>query len=171
MEEENCHDAKRSLDKAVRVTRDWLLEAGVSSSRVDKLLGILEQEQVDTLYQLRVFSQLPTFEARFAVTTAAILRDALGLNDSHFSSFERKRADTLKDARTARVAIRERRMREVVRVQENEINQLSTENGLLGAEVSHLRAQLSLARAELRTLTLTSSELRPWRARMVAILR
>ena len=59
--------------------RQWLIkDAGLSEKRVLGHLKILDEEEVDTLAHLRVFTSLSRFDERFRPLTAALIRKALG---------------------------------------------------------------------------------------------
>ena len=58
--------------------RLWLLEAAqVSPHRIDRLLALLDKEEVDTVEDLAVFSRTAHFTSRLTGTTALKIKDAL----------------------------------------------------------------------------------------------
>ena len=58
--------------------RDWLVNAAeISDKRVDDVLQKLDDAEVDTMKDLRMFSRLPEFDVAFTPVTAAKIRSAL----------------------------------------------------------------------------------------------
>ena len=58
--------------------RAWLMQsAHVPPTRIDALMGVLDEEEVDTVSDLEAFSRTADFDSRLKATTALKIRDAL----------------------------------------------------------------------------------------------
>ena len=58
--------------------RAWLIqEAGISAERIDALLQVLNEEEVDTVNDLQILSNAPRFDIRLTAVTGQKIRDAL----------------------------------------------------------------------------------------------
>lgn len=58
--------------------RAWLIqEAGISAERIDALLQMLNEEEVDTVHDLQILSNAPRFDIRLTAVTGQKIRDAL----------------------------------------------------------------------------------------------
>ena len=58
--------------------RAWLIqEAGISAERIDALLQVLNEEEVDTVNDLEILSNTPRFDIRLTAVTGQKIRDAL----------------------------------------------------------------------------------------------
>lgn len=61
---------------------DWLLAAGVSEHRLAGLLLLLDNEEVDSVGHLHIFSRTAAFDELLKATTAMLIRDALAAEES-----------------------------------------------------------------------------------------
>ena len=58
--------------------RDWLIQsASIATHRVDKVLNTLDEQEVDTVNDLLIFSKMPAFATSFAEVTCEKIRQAL----------------------------------------------------------------------------------------------